>query len=222
MSYVGESFASWILIIISVLCISAAIIAVIYQALRRRRSSRTRTPKLPMRDFTLEELQQFDGNGPDGRILLAVNGNVFDVTENGQNFYGKGAPYSSFAGKDVSRALACFKAELVEVGGRYDDLSDLSQVEMERLREWELQFSVATIFEISRYMYICNVLLIRLLKIHRQPTTGFALLGAHQNAMIISDGSFDPANHIAFMKKRMSPQWTRQFHSLTQKNQYKR
>ncbi|OON18490.1 cytochrome b5-like Heme/Steroid binding domain protein [Opisthorchis viverrini] len=141
MSYVGESFASWILIIISVLCISAAIIAVIYQALRRRRSSRTRTPKLPMRDFTLEELQQFDGNGPDGRILLAVNGNVFDVTENGQNFYGKGAPYSSFAGKDVSRALACFKAELVEVGGRYDDLSDLSQVEMERLREWELQFS---------------------------------------------------------------------------------
>ncbi|KAG5450966.1 hypothetical protein CSKR_105281, partial [Clonorchis sinensis] len=39
---------------------------------------------------------------------------------------------------------------------------------------------VATIFEISRYMYIRNGLLIRLLKILRQPTTGFALLGAHQ------------------------------------------
>ncbi|GAA50405.1 membrane-associated progesterone receptor component 2 [Clonorchis sinensis] len=91
MSYGWESFGSWILIIISVICMSAGIIAIVYHALRRRRSSsRTRTPKLPMRDFTLEELQQFDGNGPDGRILLAVNGNVFDVTENGQNFYGKG------------------------------------------------------------------------------------------------------------------------------------
>ncbi|KAG5441542.1 hypothetical protein CSKR_109743 [Clonorchis sinensis] len=40
--------------------------------------------------------------------------------------------------------------------------------------------SVATIFEKSRYMYIRNALLIRLLKILRQPTTGFALLGAHQ------------------------------------------
>ncbi|KAG5443828.1 hypothetical protein CSKR_100057 [Clonorchis sinensis] len=38
----------------------------------------------------------------------------------------------------------------------------------------------ATIFEVSRYMYIRNALLIRLLKIFRQPTTGFALLGAHQ------------------------------------------
>ncbi|KAG5441923.1 hypothetical protein CSKR_106368 [Clonorchis sinensis] len=40
--------------------------------------------------------------------------------------------------------------------------------------------SVATIFEISRYMYIRNALLIRLLKILRQPATGFAFLGAHQ------------------------------------------
>ncbi|KAG5451363.1 hypothetical protein CSKR_105311, partial [Clonorchis sinensis] len=43
-----------------------------------------------------------------------------------------------------------------------------------------IHVSVATIFEISRYMYIRNALLIRLLKILRQPTTGFALLGAHQ------------------------------------------
>ncbi|KAG5448387.1 hypothetical protein CSKR_109662, partial [Clonorchis sinensis] len=39
---------------------------------------------------------------------------------------------------------------------------------------------VATIFKISRYMYIRNALLIRLLKILRQSTTGFALFGAHQ------------------------------------------
>ncbi|KAG5454911.1 hypothetical protein CSKR_105848 [Clonorchis sinensis] len=42
---------------------------------------------------------------------------------------------------------------------------------------------VATIFEISRYMYIRSVLLIRLLKTLRQPTTGFfAVLGAHQSS----------------------------------------
>ncbi|GAA47416.1 hypothetical protein CLF_100330 [Clonorchis sinensis] len=40
---------------------------------------------------------------------------------------------------------------------------------------------IATIFQISRYMYIRNALLIRLLKIHRQPTTIFALRGAHQS-----------------------------------------
>ncbi|KAG5444121.1 hypothetical protein CSKR_101607 [Clonorchis sinensis] len=34
---------------------------------------------------------------------------------------------------------------------------------------------VATIFEISRYMYRLNALLIRLLKILRQPTTGLAI-----------------------------------------------
>ncbi|KAG5452098.1 hypothetical protein CSKR_107924 [Clonorchis sinensis] len=38
---------------------------------------------------------------------------------------------------------------------------------------------VATIFETSRYTYIRNALLIRLLKIFRQPTTGFALFGAY-------------------------------------------
>ncbi|KAG5454532.1 hypothetical protein CSKR_104886 [Clonorchis sinensis] len=41
---------------------------------------------------------------------------------------------------------------------------------------------VATIFEISRCMFIRNALLIRLLKTLRQPTIGFALLGAHQIA----------------------------------------
>ncbi|KAG5451453.1 hypothetical protein CSKR_107628 [Clonorchis sinensis] len=43
---------------------------------------------------------------------------------------------------------------------------------------------VVTIFEISRYMYIRNALLIRLLKTRRQPTTGFALLGAHHKREI--------------------------------------
>ena len=48
-------------------------------------------PELPKirRDFTVEELKQYDGNGEDGRVLVAVNGNVYDVTK-GKRFYGPG------------------------------------------------------------------------------------------------------------------------------------
>lgn len=45
-------------------------------------------PKL-RRDFTVEELKVYDGSNADGRICLAVNGNVYDVTK-GKNFYGSG------------------------------------------------------------------------------------------------------------------------------------
>jgi len=48
-------------------------------------------PALPKmrKDFTVEELKRYDGTGPDGRILVAVNGKVFDVTK-GRRFYGPG------------------------------------------------------------------------------------------------------------------------------------
>lgn len=48
-------------------------------------------PRLPKlrRDFTVEELKAFDGNQPDGRVLVAVNGTVYDVTK-GKRFYGPG------------------------------------------------------------------------------------------------------------------------------------
>lgn len=46
-------------------------------------------PKLKKQDMTLEQLREYDGKGPDGRILLAANGKVFDVTR-GKRFYGPG------------------------------------------------------------------------------------------------------------------------------------
>lgn len=47
-----------------------------------------RLPKLKKRDFTLAELKPYDGlQNP--RILMAVNGKVFDVTR-GKTFYGPG------------------------------------------------------------------------------------------------------------------------------------
>ncbi|UYV68154.1 hypothetical protein LAZ67_5003213 [Cordylochernes scorpioides] len=38
-------------------------------------------------DMDLAELRKYDGKGPDGRICLAVNGKIFDVTR-GKDFYG--------------------------------------------------------------------------------------------------------------------------------------
>lgn len=48
-------------------------------------------PQLPKlrKDFAIEELKKFDGTQEDGRVLVAVNGNVYDVTK-GKRFYGPG------------------------------------------------------------------------------------------------------------------------------------
>jgi len=54
--------------------------------------------------FTASELREF-GSGVDGSpIYLSVFGRVYDVSK-GEKFYGPGASYSMFAGKDVTRAL---------------------------------------------------------------------------------------------------------------------
>jgi len=39
--------------------------------------------------MTISELREFDGIKNDGRILIAVNGKIFDVTR-GKKFYGPG------------------------------------------------------------------------------------------------------------------------------------
>lgn len=104
-------------------------------------------PKL-RRDFTLQELRKYDGTGPDGRILVAVNGSVYDCTR-GAHFYGPNAPYAAFGGRDASRGLAVFAVNVAE--GEYDDLSDLDTTHMSFLREWEEQFK-------ERYDYVGKLL----------------------------------------------------------------
>lgn len=50
-----------------------------------------------------------------------------------------GGPYASFAGRDASRALGTFNVNTSDQT-EYDDLSDLSAMEMDAIKEWELQF----------------------------------------------------------------------------------
>jgi membrane-associated progesterone receptor component len=94
------------------------------------------------RDFTPRQLKPFDGkvseDNPDGRILIGVLGKVYDMTK-GKSFYGPGGPYSVFAGRDASRALATF--DVHSTSEEYDDLSDLKQSELNEVKEWDLQFS---------------------------------------------------------------------------------
>lgn len=75
-----------------------AIIFLIYKIVAGRREAESDAnvtpqppplPKLKKRDMKLQELLKFDGTQPDGRVLVAINGKIFDVTR-GKRFYGPG------------------------------------------------------------------------------------------------------------------------------------
>jgi len=136
----SEISSSWLNILLTL-----AIVYLLYKILFQKEDEPVAPadpppPPLKKQDMTLQQLKIYDGVSEEGggRICVAVNGKVFDVTR-GKRFYGPGGPYSGFAGRDASRGLATFSVE--PVSDDYDDLSDLKPNEMEQVQEWELQFS---------------------------------------------------------------------------------
>jgi predicted heme/steroid binding protein len=86
-----------------------------------------------LREFTPEELALYDGT--EGRpIMLGMNGDVFDVTAKGAQFYGPGQAYSVFAARDSTRALTkgSLEDEDVERGG---DISDFDEARCKALAD---------------------------------------------------------------------------------------
>lgn len=99
-------------------------------------------PTVLYKVYTPKTLSPF--NGLDGgRILLAINGIVFDVTA-GRNFYGPNGMYGNFAGRDASRGMAkqSFDVEmLTPIDQPLDKLTDLRQDEIDNMNGWIEHFS---------------------------------------------------------------------------------
>jgi membrane-associated progesterone receptor component len=89
-----------------------------------------------LRDFTREQLREFYGtNGK--KIYIGIKGEVYDATK-GSNFYGEGASYHCFAGRDATRAMAKFSFDENELSN--PDVSDIGPFERSMLEDFIHKF----------------------------------------------------------------------------------
>lgn len=93
-------------------------------------------PPVQLGEITEEELKKYDGSDPDKPLLMAIKGQIYDVSQS-RGFYGPGGPYALFAGKDASRALAKLSFEEKDLTG---DISGLGAFELDALQDWEYKF----------------------------------------------------------------------------------
>ncbi|KAF5391694.1 hypothetical protein D9757_002531 [Collybiopsis confluens] len=103
---------------------------------------KTHPPTVLFKTYTPKTLVPFNGVDSE-RILLAINGTVFDVTA-GRNFYGPNGMYGNFAGRDASRGMAkqSFDVEmLTAIDQPLDKLADLQADEIENMKGWMEHFS---------------------------------------------------------------------------------
>ncbi|KAL7214321.1 hypothetical protein ACSBR1_026688 [Camellia fascicularis] len=93
-------------------------------------------PPVQLGEVTEEELKVYDGSDTKKPLLMAIKGQIYDVTQS-RMFYGPGGPYALFAGKDASRALAKMSFEEQDLTG---DISGLGPFELDALQDWEYKF----------------------------------------------------------------------------------
>ncbi|GAB4826372.1 Membrane steroid-binding protein 2 [Ancistrocladus abbreviatus] len=93
-------------------------------------------PPVQLGEITEEELKLYDGSDAKKPLLMAIKGQIYDVSQS-RMFYGPGGPYALFAGKDASRALAKMSFEDQDLTG---DISGLGPYELEVLQDWEYKF----------------------------------------------------------------------------------
>ncbi|KAG0548989.1 hypothetical protein BDA96_01G215700 [Sorghum bicolor] len=93
-------------------------------------------PPVQLGEVSEEELRQYDGSDTKKPLLMAIKGQIYDVTQS-RMFYGPGGPYALFAGKDASRALAKMSFEPQDLTG---DISGLGPFELDALQDWEYKF----------------------------------------------------------------------------------
>ncbi|KAF8413131.1 hypothetical protein HHK36_001107 [Tetracentron sinense] len=93
-------------------------------------------PPVQLGEITEEDLKVYDGSDPKNPLLMAIKGQIYDVSQS-RMFYGPGGPYALFAGKDASRALAKMSFEDKDLTG---DTSGLGPFELDALQDWEYKF----------------------------------------------------------------------------------
>ncbi|XP_007036710.2 PREDICTED: probable steroid-binding protein 3 [Theobroma cacao] len=95
-------------------------------------------PKEPVQlgDVTEKELRAYDGSDPRKPLLIAIKGQIYDVSSS-KMFYGRGGPYSMFTGRDASRALAMLSFKPEDLTG---NIEGLSAEELAVLEDWEYKF----------------------------------------------------------------------------------
>lgn len=87
-----------------------------------------------VRLFTRAELARHDGSDAALPLLLAIRGDVFDVTVKGHQFYAKGSGYNVFTGRDCTRALTLGSLAAENVA-RGEDVSDFDEAQRAALVE---------------------------------------------------------------------------------------
>ncbi|OAY72710.1 Membrane steroid-binding protein 2 [Ananas comosus] len=93
-------------------------------------------PPVQLGEVTEEELRAYDGSDRMKPLLMAIKGQIYDVSQS-RMFYGPGGPYALFAGRDASRALAKMSFEQKDLTG---DISGLGPFELDALQDWEYKF----------------------------------------------------------------------------------
>ncbi|XP_051150187.1 membrane steroid-binding protein 2-like [Andrographis paniculata] len=106
-----------------------------YAAVKRGYEIAIREP-VQLGDVTEEELKAYDGSDSNKPLLMAIKGQIYDVSRS-RMFYGPGGPYAMFAGRDASRALALMSFDPKDLTG---NVEGLSASELEALQEWEYKF----------------------------------------------------------------------------------
>lgn len=102
-----------------VISVRASAVRAAHDALRLRSADRVQDLRRrsyiePRESWSLEDLAQPQHDGsldPDGPILLAVDGVVYNVGGAGAKFYAPGGEYHCFAGRDATRLLAKQRTE---------------------------------------------------------------------------------------------------------------
>ncbi|CAI9260340.1 unnamed protein product [Lactuca saligna] len=87
-------------------------------------------------DMSEEELKTYNGTDPRRPVLMAIKGQIYDVSSS-RMFYGAGGTYGEWSGKDASRAIAKLSFEEEDLNS---DLTGLGKIELEALDDWEIMF----------------------------------------------------------------------------------